>query len=147
MAVIMVMRMAAAIVRSFLLQDVEEVLHFQDAVIGQVGAVHSVFALVSSENCAEGLGADCFGHFGVVRAAELAQGWHNVFLADLHGDAGTVGEFLDQLAVLGHHSLVNFQEFLSGGCGTSAEGRSSQNISAALTSKPEESTASSTWPT
>jgi hypothetical protein len=67
-----------------------------------------------------------------VRAAELSEEGDHVFLPDFQSDAGTVGKLLHNLVVLRQNSLVYLQELLNIETVTSAEGRSSQNISAAL---------------
>ncbi len=114
--------------RSFLLEDVEEVLNLQDPIVRQVRAVHSVLRLVLPEHCPQRLRTDCPRHLWVMGAAELTQGWHNVLLADFEGDARAIGELFHDLVVFGHYSFVNLQKFLHGDGSTSADGRSSQNI-------------------
>ena len=62
-------------------------------------------------------------------------------------NARTISVLLNKLIVLRYNSLIYFRKFLNKNFFTSAEGRSSQNISAALISKPAVKTVSNIWPT
>lgn len=90
------------------MQNVEEVFNLKSAVLGQVGAVNSVFALVAAENCTQGFWTNRTCELGIVGSAKLSQGGDYIFLSDLKGYAGSVCEFLDNLIVLWYYSFIHF---------------------------------------
>lgn len=90
------------------MQNVEEVFNLKSAVLGQVGAVNSVFALVATENCTQGFWTDRTCELGVVGSAKLSQGGDYIFLSNFKGYAGSIRKFLDNLIVFWYNSFIYF---------------------------------------
>jgi hypothetical protein len=81
-----------------------------------------------------------------MRSTKLPQSRYYILLSYFKSNARAVCVFFNELIILGYHSFIYFGEFLNQIYFTSAEGRSSQNISAALISKPAVKTVSNIWP-
>jgi hypothetical protein len=90
------------------LEDVEEILHLQNAVIGEVGTVHSILSLITTEYSSQRFGTNCSSHFWIVGAAKLSQSGDDVLLTNFEGDTGSVCQFLYNLIVFWDDSLINF---------------------------------------
>lgn len=98
---------------SLLLENVEEILHFQDAVVNQVGAVHCVLDFVAAEVGSDALWAHRSSQIRIVRPTQLPEGCYCVILSNFQRDTWSSGEFLCESGELGDNALVNFEEFLS----------------------------------
>jgi len=95
-----------------LLQQLEEVLSLDAAILGHVRAVNGVPNSVLSELSSNGVGAQMSSNFGVMRTAKLPECGYGVLLTNLEGDDGAARKVLDDGKVLWQNTLVDLVEFL-----------------------------------
>lgn len=108
-----------------LLEDVEEVVALEDAIVIEVGAVDRVLRDRGAEARADRVFSDGLGDVGVVRAADLAEGLDRVLLSfilgfleklpDFEGEARAHGQFGHHLGELRDQRFVHLQELLGRG--------------------------------
>ena len=72
------------------LQNAEEVLALEHAILGHVGAMNGVLYFVRAELGAQRVRLEVLGNLGVVRTHKLTEAANGIFLSDFERDGGTI---------------------------------------------------------
>merc|ERR1719387_24339 len=96
-------------------EDVEEVLHLEQPILGEVRAMYRIANTVDAELGAECIGPQVLRHLGIAGPHEFPQRLHRVLLPDLHDQYRTRTELAYHIVILWQHALVNLQELLRSG--------------------------------